>query len=170
MHYQRVRHYGSVELPIRLTTEGRFWSKVDKAGPIPTRRSDLGLCWIWTAGRAGEYGFWQYGGRISKTKVLVHRYSYELAYGLVPAGLHIDHLCGVRLCVRPSHLEAVTQAENNRRAAKVRVRKTHCPRGHEYAGSNLYVTPRNQYTCRACCNARARARAARKRAPKEESK
>jgi hypothetical protein len=47
---------------------------------------------------------------------LAHRVSYEAAYGPIPAGLHIDHLCRVRKCVRPEHLEAVTQGENNLRA------------------------------------------------------
>lgn len=46
-----------------------------------------------------------------------HRLMYEAANGPIPEGLHIDHLCRNRACCNPDHLEAVTQAENNRRAA-----------------------------------------------------
>ena len=46
-----------------------------------------------------------------------HRAAYALDVGPIPEGLTIDHLCRVRHCVRPDHLEPVTQAENTRRAA-----------------------------------------------------
>lgn len=53
-----------------------------------------------------------------------HRVAYELANGPIPAGLHVDHVqkrgCRSRACCNPAHLEAITQAENNRRAAEVR--------------------------------------------------
>jgi hypothetical protein len=41
---------------------------------------------------------------------------YEEAYGPIPARLHIDHLCRVRRCVNPAHLDAVTSKENTHRA------------------------------------------------------
>lgn len=44
-----------------------------------------------------------------------HRLAYERAKGAIPAGLQIDHLCRVRECVNPDHLEAVSQRENIRR-------------------------------------------------------
>jgi hypothetical protein len=47
---------------------------------------------------------------------LVHRERYEREVGPIPEGLHIDHLCRVPHCVRPSHLEPVTNAENIRRS------------------------------------------------------
>jgi hypothetical protein len=58
----------------------------------------------------------------------------------VPTGLHLDHLCGNRSCVRPDHLEPVTQRENTLRGGSfsaVNAKKTHCIRGHEFAGENL---------------------------------
>jgi hypothetical protein len=46
------------------------------------------------------------------------RFAFGAANGWVPLTGHweIDHLCRVRNCVRPSHLEAVSAAENRRRA------------------------------------------------------
>lgn len=59
---------------------------------------------------------------VQQQSVLAHRYALQLAGVVVPEGYHVDHLCRVRLCVEPSHLEPVTQAENNRRAALARRR------------------------------------------------
>jgi hypothetical protein len=111
------------------------------------------------------YGQFSHGARPT-IKELAHRFAYELIVGPIPDGLHLDHLCLIRHCVNPNHLEPVTQAENNLRAWAVRIpKKTHCPHGHEYAGANLYVHPRTgQRSCRICRNADSRARKARRRA------
>jgi len=29
----------------------RFWSKVDKNGPIPQHKPELGPCWVWTGAK-----------------------------------------------------------------------------------------------------------------------
>lgn len=76
-------------------------------------------CWPWVGAITASTGYGKInvgtvdGKKIART---AHRVIYELLIGPILAGLHIDHLCRVRHCVRPDHLEAVTQGENNRRA------------------------------------------------------
>lgn len=111
-------------------------------------------CWLWAGAQAGNgssegrgYGIMWTG----KRNDYVHRIAYEHSFGPIPEGLEIDHLCRVRRCVNPAHLEAVTHAENKRRA-----RRTHCQRGHE-------LTPRNCGTRRMCKRCDADRSAARRR-------
>lgn len=47
-----------------------------------------------------------------------HRVTYEHYVGPVPEGLELDHLCRVRNCVNPAHLEPVTHLLNVRRGAR----------------------------------------------------
>ena len=92
--------------------------------PIPwTRRyredSETG-CWIWTGARGKHgYGMIKFGGK----SVMAHRHVYEQVVGPIPDGLIIDHLCNVKICVNPEHLEPVTQKTNTQRAWDGR----HCP-------------------------------------------
>lgn len=92
----------------RSAPEARFWAKVNKDGPAPTHRSDLGSCWLWTASTNWGYGVLSIDGR----SIRAHRFAYELLVGPIPEGLQLDHLCHVRHCVRPDHLEPVTLQEN----------------------------------------------------------
>lgn len=116
MHYDRWRRCGD---PlggfhcIRGDDVRRFWSKVDKCGPLPLWAPFLGRCWLWTGAPTNQgYGHLKIRGLWVKA----HRLAYEMLVGPVPDGLELDHLCRVRLCVRPSHLEPVTHAENVARA------------------------------------------------------
>jgi hypothetical protein len=145
------------------SVEDRFWSKVDRNGPVPEHRPDLGPCWVWTAYIISStgYGWWGYGGQ-NGVKTTAHRYSYETQVGEVPPKWHVDHLCRNRACANPSHLEAVPHGENLRRGYEARGLKTHCKNGHEFTPENTHVTPR-QRVCRKCRGERKRACMARKR-------
>lgn len=84
--------------------------------------------------------------------MLTHRYSYERAEGPVPAGLELDHLCRVRSCVNPEHLEPVTHRENMRRGSGWSGRhaqKAMCKSGHPFDEANTYWR-RGGRACRAC--------------------
>lgn len=107
-------------------------------------------CHEWTAGTDQDgYSQTSIGGRT----VRAHRVAYEMAKGPIPEGLQIDHLCRVRHCVNPGHLEAVTQQENIRRGEAgqhMRREGNECPSGHPMEGSNLYVEPTGRRRCREC--------------------
>ena len=108
-------------------------------------------CWIWN-GRPKDTGYGQIkiGGKV----INAHRAVWEAMRGPVPRGLELDHICGVRLCVNPDHLEPVTHRENilrgNSPAAKA-ARATECPKGHPYDAENTYVRPDGKGRgCRTC--------------------
>ncbi len=95
----------------------RFASKVDRCGPVPEYAPDLGPCWIWSGFISSDgYGIASIPTGTRGADVWrAHRMFYELLIAPVPKGLVIDHLCRVRHCVNPHHLEPVTNAENLRR-------------------------------------------------------
>lgn len=112
-------------------------------------------CWLWP----GHFTPAGYGGIIVGSRGegtlrngLVHREVYVHYHGPIPKGLHTDHLCRVRHCCNPDHLEIVTPRENTLRGltpAAANAAKTHCPAGHPYEGDNLRVADGRRH-CRAC--------------------
>ncbi len=114
-HYERNRRNGSPEAVkrIRNSDEERFWSKINKDGPVPSHLPEIGSCWVWTAKSVNIRGYGAF--KLGRTHVQAHRYAYELLMETIPAGLTIDHLCRNVLCVNPAHMEVVTKAENLRR-------------------------------------------------------
>lgn len=69
-------------------------------------------CWIWTGSDSGN----GYGKiRVENKSRMTHRVLFTIARGGVPRGFVLDHLCRVRSCVNPWHLEPVTVSENTRR-------------------------------------------------------
>ena len=124
----------------------RFLAKISK--------DEISGCWLWTASiDVGGYGVFGLGLKTFKA----HRVAFEHYVGPVSKDLELDHLCKVRNCVNPSHLEPVTKIVNMRRsdvwrkAAEFNTSKTHCKRGHPYSGDNLYLDKTNgKRQCRQC--------------------
>jgi hypothetical protein len=108
----------------------RLWAKVNKNGPVPAARPDLGPCWIWT-GQTNGKGYGQLC--IDRLRLGAHDFFYRLLVGPVPGGLELDHLCRVKLCVNPVHLEPAPHRENMRRAP-VRDRRAAPARDRRAAG------------------------------------
>ena len=100
----------------------RFWLHVDKGAADG--------CWLWTGKTTNGYGVVDIGGRSGRL-MKAHRVSYEAFKGPVPDGLDLDHLCRVRNCVNPDHLEPVTRFENLRRSPLTSIGKTACQYGHD---------------------------------------
>ena len=116
-------------------------------------------CWLWFGAWSQKtgYGFIQSGdGKLD----LAHRVSYRMFVGEIPEGMQLDHLCRVRGCVNPAHLEAVSCKTNIRRgntgrvAAERQLSKTHCKYGHPYSEENTIITKgregRGGRLCRTC--------------------
>jgi hypothetical protein len=128
----------------------RFWDKVE---PDPSSG-----CWRWTAcTNAKGYGSF---GVATRQTALAHRVAYEATVGPIPSGRECDHICRVRCCVNPSHIEPVTHAENVRRGrgGEIHGSKTHCKHGHEFSEGNTYWRPSGGRTCKECDRAQKRAR------------
>jgi len=88
-------------------------------------------CFLWTGNlNRNGYGRYYLGG---KKYIMAHRFAYERQRGAIPVGLTIDHLCRVRCCVNPIHMEAVTNKVNVLRGVgriARQARQTLCHRGH----------------------------------------
>lgn len=135
----------------------RFLERVDKNGPVPRHAPRLGRCWMWKAEKCPKgYGLFRKFGKRDRTARVAHRVSYQDRYGKIPKGKVLDHLCRVTSCVRPTHLEAVTNRVNVLRGfgpSSINARKTRCINGHRLAGKNLYVgrgTYGKQRACKIC--------------------
>ncbi|MGH2350320.1 MAG: HNH endonuclease signature motif containing protein [Chloroflexota bacterium] len=142
---QACYHLGSVR-PV----EERFWAKVDKNGPLPDYRPDLGPCWLWLAGTRKGYGEFSVGTYANQRIETAHGLAYQWLVGPIPEGLVLDHLCRVTRCVNPAHLEPVTELENFRRSPLHPSKVKHCPNGHPYDEANTYWYLGKHRQCRAC--------------------
>lgn len=117
-------------------------------------------CWLWD-GKLSSKGYGKlHDGNPGNRLLNAHRLAYELLRGPIPDGLQLDHLCRVRSCVNPRHLEPVTNQDNVLRSpislATANAKKTHCPKGHAYVPENT-IMERGKRRCRACRDERNRA-------------
>lgn len=140
-----IRHLAQAELD-------RLWSRAEE--------NENG-CWIWTGSRyKAGYGRFYLG----QEDVYAHRVMYMIFIGEIPKDLHTDHLCRVRECCNPEHLQPVTCRENIMRSpiapAAINASKTHCKRGHPLSGDNLGVDANGGRHCRTCSITSARKRQA----------
>lgn len=118
-------------------------------------RSDGG-CWLWT-GATDRDGYGVFTPTHKEGYAAAHRWSYEFFIGEIPADLQSDHLCRVRHCVNPFHIEPVTPRENTMRSAiapaAINARKTHCKWGHPFSGDNLRIDKSGKRVCKTCARA-----------------
>jgi hypothetical protein len=132
----------------------RLWDKsVLTPSPNPNLRD---FCWVWLGSKTGGYGQISVDYRPWR----LHRFVYETLKSSIPDGKILDHLCRVRTCWNPNHLELVTNKENVLRGigvTAINAAKTHCHMGHLLAGGNL-IENANRRNCRTCKNERQRER------------
>jgi hypothetical protein len=122
----------------------RFISKIEKTA----------TCWLWkSAIDGGGYGRFP----IRRKNHLAHRWSYSYHVGPIPDGLQLDHLCRIRNCVNPDHLEPVTARENTIRGVSTPAQnaaRAECVKGHPFTPENTYFKTTSRGTeerhCREC--------------------
>lgn len=95
-HYRRALSTGSTANP-RISIFQHYYS------------TGTG-CWKW-AGALWGNGYGKTSRKVHGTR-LAHRAFYIEHKGPIPEGMDLDHLCRVRECVNPSHLEPVSRAVN----------------------------------------------------------
>jgi hypothetical protein len=114
-------------------------------------------CWIWTGTHSGA-GYatlflYKIKGTNKSIRVYAHRLSYTIFVGDIPPDKEIDHLCRVRNCVNPTHLQLVSHRENmllGETIAAINASRTHCPKGHPYDAKNTHISKRGDRMCKTC--------------------
>lgn len=112
-------------------------------------------CWLY-AGNLSTHGYGQISvyadGR--QTSYKVYRLMYELEVGEIPLGHDIDHLCMVKQCINPSHLEPVTHRENINRYFLSKGSEKECRVGHPRTRTALYFNQKRNAWVKDCLDCR----------------
>lgn len=116
--------------------------------------------WIWCGSTSRGYGQFNDGD----TMRAAHRWIYTQLVGPIPAGLDLDHLCRIRNCVNPEHLDPVTRSVNLKRGYDARGVRSHCAQGHPFDASNTFARTDGGRGCRTCRNDASRVSKAKSRA------
>ena len=160
-HYKRWRRHGHPEYAVPGTRRWTLAEIEDLHSPILWDAwhnlirqyyvHEETRCWVWTGSKNAD-GYASFGC-FGIPGLKGHVIMYRIFKGDFPGGLELDHLCRNRTCVNPDHLEPVTTRENILKGngfGAINARKTHCPKGHPYAGDNLYLTKIGRRRCRTC--------------------
>ena len=126
-----------------------FWENVAVAGPDD--------CWLWLGHLNKEKGYGKAWDSKAKVHRNAHRIAAELAGIAFQEGDVTDHLCRVRQCCNPAHLEAVTPLVNAMRGesfSATEARQTECLRGHPFDSVNTHIRIRDGRPRRECIQCR----------------
>lgn len=110
---QKKPHDPIEALAAARLAESRFWTKVNRDGPVPSHVPNIGRCWVWMGSSTGSnnsnlrYGNFCVAHRMPRA----HQVSWALANGRWP-DKWVLHRCDNSLCVRPEHLYLGDRAQN----------------------------------------------------------
>lgn len=158
VHYARLYRHGNASAGRALAGDAAAaFAQYVAPGPLG--------CLLWTGSLTDGYGRIMIAG----VRHQAHRYAYEQRHGAIPDGLVIDHLCRVRNCVNPDHMQPVQSRENILRGiglAATEARSATCARGHRWLPGSYYAYSK-QRVCKPCRADDQRAYRARRRAARQ---